>query len=61
MRKKPAPHHKGPTDYRTIVIAREAYVVVEQAVRKLRLEEKDMDIQVGRALELICADWLAGH
>lgn len=34
--------------------------IVRQAVEKLRTDEGDQEIPEGRAIELICADWLAG-
>jgi len=41
-----------------IVITKEQYEIFMKAVDKIREEEKD--IKLGRALELICADFLAG-
>jgi hypothetical protein len=43
----------------SIEVTKEQHVVIEAAVKKLREGEGDEAIKVGRALELICADWLS--
>jgi hypothetical protein len=44
----------------TIALTAGQWEVVKRAVDRLRLEEQAPSITTGRALELICADYLAG-
>jgi hypothetical protein len=48
------------SSHATIVLTREQYDIVMRSVHQLRLDEQTMDITVGRALELICADFIGG-
>lgn len=44
---------------RTIRVTEGQYETISRAVAKLRIGEGDLEIPEGRALELICADWMA--
>lgn len=48
------------SSHATVVVTRDQYDIVMRAVHQLRLAEKSMDVTVGRALELICADYIGG-
>jgi ParB-like chromosome segregation protein Spo0J len=50
----------GAGDLRSIECTLEQHNLIENAIAKLREVEQDQDIPDGRALELICADYLAG-
>jgi hypothetical protein len=42
-------------------VTEEQWAVIDQACRRLRTRESDAGVSVGRCLELICADYLAGE
>lgn len=45
----------------SIMVTEDQAVVIRGAVEKVRLDEADDDMSVGRTLELICADFLGGR
>jgi hypothetical protein len=56
---------RSPTEERplmvSIMVTEDQAVVIRGAVEKVRLDEADDDMSVGRTLELICADFLGGR
>jgi hypothetical protein len=50
----------GRPDLKYVPFTEDQHELVLSAVEKLKEHEGDMSISDGRALELICADWLAG-
>lgn len=49
-----------PSSHATLILTREQYDIVMRAVHALRMQEQTMEITVGRAIELICADFIGG-
>lgn len=56
----PPPGQSAGTVVVHVSMTKEQHRVCEQAVDKLRAREEDSSMTFGRALELICADYLAG-
>lgn len=45
---------------RSLFVTEEQWTTILRAIEKIRQGENDAEIKDGRALELLCADWLAG-
>lgn len=43
-----------------IKVTAEQWEVIDQAINIVKLQTEDLKMTAGRALELMCADWLAG-
>ena len=47
--------------FRSLTMTLDQYRVIKQAIELVRAIENDNGIPKGRALELICGDFLSGH
>lgn len=49
-----------PSKLKAIAVTEDQMAVIMEAVNRIRASEQRQDLKVGRCIELICADWLAG-